>query len=54
MEPEVIFHRLLQRDMNSARRFHTEETRLEVAVRFYYRFLEFVEKARMDTNRARK
>ena len=51
MEPEVIFHRLVQRYMNGARRFYTEEANLEVADRFYLRFLGIVEKALADPKR---
>ena len=45
MASEVIFHRLVQRDMNGIRRFYSEEASPEVADRFYERFLEFVDKA---------
>ncbi len=44
MAAEVIFHRLVQRDMNGIRRYYTEEASPEVADRFYFCFLEFVEK----------
>ena len=45
MASEVIFHRLVQRDMDGIRKFYSEEASLEVADRFYERFLEFVDKA---------
>ena len=45
MEPEIIFHHLVQRDMNSARRYYAEEASEELADRFYYTFLNLVNKA---------
>jgi len=46
MDREVIFHRLVQRDMNGIRRFYSEEASQEVADRFYERFLDVIDKAR--------
>lgn len=46
MQREVIFHRLVQRDMNGIRRFYSEEANPDVADRFYERFLQLVDKAR--------
>lgn len=45
MAREVIFHRLVQRDMNGIRRFYSSEASPEVADRFYEQFLELVDKA---------
>ncbi len=45
MNPEVVFHRLVQRDMNGIRRYYTEEVSEEVADRFYECFIVLVEKA---------
>ncbi len=45
MERQVIFHRLVQRDMDGILRYYREEASLSVAERFFETFLLFVEKA---------
>ncbi|NNE93680.1 MAG: type II toxin-antitoxin system RelE/ParE family toxin [Verrucomicrobiales bacterium] len=45
MAREVIFHRLVQRDMTSIQRYYRDEASDEVADRFYFAFLDLVEKA---------
>lgn len=45
MERQVIFHRLVQRDMDGIFRYYREEASLSVAERFFETFLLFVEKA---------
>lgn len=45
MDAEIVFHRLVQRDMNDARRYYAEEASEKVAERFYFSFLNVVEKA---------
>ena len=42
---EIIFYRLVQRDMNGIQRFHSAEASPEASDRFYEQFLEMVERA---------
>lgn len=48
MEPRVIFHRLVQRDMRDILRFYTEEASDLVADRFFSAFLSLVDRARLS------
>ncbi len=45
MDSLVVFHRLVQRDMDGILRFYTEEASELVAERFFQSFLRAVEKA---------
>ena len=45
MMGQVVFHRLVQRDMDGILRYYSEEASESVAERFYGRFLETVERA---------
>lgn len=45
MEREIIFHRLVQRDMDAILRYYREEATSSVADPFFETFLHFAEKA---------
>lgn len=45
MAREVIFHRLVQKDMTGIRRYYIEEAGEDLADRFYDRFMATIEKA---------
>ena len=51
MASEVVFHRLVQRDMTRIRRYYSDEAGPELADRFYLRFLELVDRALSDPQR---
>jgi plasmid stabilization system protein ParE len=45
MERRVVFHRLVQRDMDGILRYYREEASVSVADRFFETFLLFIGKA---------
>jgi plasmid stabilization system protein ParE len=45
MAAQVIFHRLVQRDMSGILSYYTEEVPASIADRFFKTFLEVVERA---------
>jgi len=45
MEPRVVFHRLVQRDMDGILRYYIEEAGESVADRFFGAFLALADKA---------
>ena len=45
MAGQVIFHRLVQRDMDGILRYYREEASISVADRFFETFICFVERA---------
>ncbi len=51
MAGEVIFHRLVQKDVTGIRRYYIEEAGDELADRFYDRFMEITLKALADPRR---
>lgn len=51
MPVEVEFHRLVQKDMDGVRTFYSQEAGKELADRFYFRFLEFVDRAAKNPKR---
>jgi plasmid stabilization system protein ParE len=51
MEPRVVFHRLVQRDMDGILRYCIEEAGKSVADRFFGTFLALVDKAAENPKR---
>jgi len=45
MEPQIIFHRLVQRDMSGILRYYREKASASVADRFFETFLEVADRA---------
>jgi plasmid stabilization system protein ParE len=51
MEPSIVFHRLVQRDMDGIQRYYLEEAGESVADRFFQLFLSVVERAASNPKR---
>lgn len=45
MQPQIIFHRLVQRDMNDILHYYRDEASESVADRFFQAFLQTVDRA---------
>lgn len=51
MEPSIVFHRLVHRDMDGIRRYYLEEAGESVADRFFQLFLSMIEKVASNPKR---
>lgn len=51
MPREVVFHRLVQKDMDDVRKYYSQEAGEKLADQFYFRFLEFVGRAAENPRR---